>query len=169
MITPSYVRTMAAYNLAMNGSLYASAAGLGEEERTADRGVFWKSIHGTLAHLLWADRIQMARLAGWPAPAQGVKESALTVQPFAEMAEDRRAVDEGICAWAEGVVLADLEGELRWYSGSQQRHVTTSRALLVMHLFNHQTHHRGQVHALLTRAGAPTSDTDLWIVVPAPL
>ena len=93
MITPSFVRTMAAYNRAMNDSVYASAAQLSEEERMADRGAFWKSIHGTLAHLLWADRIQMFRLAGWPDPARAVTDSADMPVPFARMAEERRAVD----------------------------------------------------------------------------
>ena len=169
MITPSFVRTMAACNRAMNDSVYASAAQLSEEERMADRGAFWRSIHGTLAHLLWADRIQMSRLAGWPDPALAVTDSADMPVPFARMAEERRAVDDGIVSWAERVAPADLEGELSWYSGAKQRHVVTSRAMLVCHLFNHQAHHRGQVHALLTRAGAPTGDTDLWIVVPEPL
>jgi uncharacterized damage-inducible protein DinB len=168
MITPSFVRTMAAYNRDMNERVYSAAARLGEEERTAERGVFWSSIHGTLAHLLWADRMQMSRLAGWPVPAAGVEDSASADVSFSQLAEERRTVDAGISGWAEGVTAADLEGELHWYSGAKQRQVTTSRALLVVHMFNHQTHHRGQVHALLTRAGASTGDTDLWILVDTP-
>ncbi|MEJ1935849.1 DinB family protein [Nostoc sp. NIES-2111] len=169
MISPSYVRTMAAYNRAMNASLYGAAALLDDSARKADRGLFWTSVHGTLAHLLWADRIQMSRLAGWPAPAETVRESGATDTPFDVLAGQRAETDAALCDWAAGVGPADLMGEIAWYSGARQQHVRTSRALLVAHLFNHQTHHRGQVHALLTGAGVATGDTDLWILVPEPL
>ncbi len=169
MISPSYVRTMAAYNQTMNAGLFAAAAQLDDAARRADRGVFWKSVHGTLAHLLWADRIQMSRLAGWPAPAESVRESGSTGLPFDRLAGLRAEVDEALCAWAAGLAPADVDGEIAWYSGAKQQHVRTSRALLIAHLFNHQTHHRGQVHALLTGAGVSTGDTDLWILVPEPL
>lgn len=169
MISPSYVRTMAAYNRAMNAGIFAAAARLDEAARTADRGLFWASVHGTLAHLLWADRIQMSRLAGWPAPAESVRESATATVPFEVLSQRRGEVDEALCAWAAGLSDADVEGEIAWYSGSRQQHVRTSRALLIAHLFNHQTHHRGQVHAILTGAGLATGDTDLWILVPEPV
>ncbi len=61
----------------------------------------------------------------------------------------------------------DLEGDLAWFSGALGRDVARPRALVVMHVFNHQTHHRGQVHALITRAGESTGDTDLPFVLPA--
>ena len=67
MITPSYVRTMARYNSEMNRRLYAGAALLSNEQRKTDRGLFWKSVHGTLNHLMWADRQWMSRFDGWPA------------------------------------------------------------------------------------------------------
>jgi len=56
MITPDYVRMMAAYNAEMNRRLYDAAANLTDAERKADRGAFWKSIHGTLVHLYWGNR-----------------------------------------------------------------------------------------------------------------
>ena len=71
--------------------------------------------------------------------------------------------------WAAALDPQWLEGELSWRSGAKQRDVTTNKALLVIHMFNHQTHHRGQVHALLTRAGEMPADTDLWLVVPQPV
>ncbi|MEZ5861079.1 MAG: DinB family protein [Geminicoccaceae bacterium] len=63
--------------------------------------------------------------------------------------------------WARGLDPGWLAGELSWHSGAIGREVTRPRALLVAHLFNHQTHHRGQVHAMLTAAGAKTGPTDL--------
>ena len=68
MISPAYVRTMAAYNEEMNRRLYAAASRLSDEERRLDRGAFWHSIHGTLNHLLYGDRAWMARFDGWPPP-----------------------------------------------------------------------------------------------------
>ena len=73
MITPSYVRTMAAYNAVMNEDIYAAAAELGDAERRRDRGAFWRSIHGTLNHLIWADHRWMSRFAGWENPAVPIK------------------------------------------------------------------------------------------------
>jgi uncharacterized damage-inducible protein DinB len=169
MITPAYVRTMAAYNAEMNRRLYAAAARLSDEERRADRGAFWGSIHGTLAHLLWGDRMWMSRFAGWPKPDRAIRESGGTGETFEALQRDREAADAAITEWAAGLDPAWLEGELSWFSGAKQRNVTARRPLLVAHFFNHQTHHRGQVHALLTRAGEQTSDTDLCYIVPEPL
>ena len=65
MITPAYVRTMAAYNSEMNRRLYGPAARLSDEARKADRGAFWGSIHKTLTHILWGDNSWMSRFDGW--------------------------------------------------------------------------------------------------------
>ena len=164
MVTPEWVRLMAAYNAEMNARFYAAAATLPAGELTRDRGAFFGSIQATLNHLLWADRVWMARFAGWPKPAGGIRESVGLHAAFSELAEARRQADGGIVAWAAALTPAALEGELRWFSGAAQREVSRPRGLLVAHLFNHQTHHRGQVHAMLTAAGARTGDTDLWLV-----
>jgi uncharacterized damage-inducible protein DinB len=165
MITPAYVRTMAAYNSEMNRRLYAAASRLPDAERRAGRGAFWGSIHGTLNHLVWGDRIWMARFAGWPKPPVPMPESAGLIDDFAELAAAREALDAELSAWAGQVGEAWLAGEETWYSGAAQRTLTHPRALLVAHMFNHQTHHRGQVHAMLTAAGERTGDTDLFLVL----
>lgn len=165
MIAPAWVQTMAAYNAGMNRRLYAAAARLPEAARRRDGGAFWGSIHGTLAHLLWGDRMWMARFAGWPRPAQSLAESAMLEPDFAVLCAAREAADAGIVAWAATVEAGWLAGELRWFSGASQRQRQAPCALLVTHFFNHQTHHRGQAHALLTAAGEQTGDTDLFLVV----
>ena len=164
MITPDWVRLMADYNAEMNRRLYAAAARLPDAERSRDRGAFWGSIQGTLSHLLWGDRVWMARFAGWPKPAQAMAESPAMAPDFAALRDARTETDAGITEWAATLDPAWLEGELRWFSGAAQREVAAPRALLVTHLFNHQTHHRGQVHAMLTAAGERTGDTDLFLV-----
>ena len=73
----------------------------------------------------------------------------------------RPALDARIAAWADAAGPDDLSGDLTWWSGATGREVTQPRALCVTQLFNHQTHHRGQVHAMLTGLGVATHDTDL--------
>ena len=166
MITPAYARTLADYNAEMNRRVYAAAGRLPDERRRADEGAFWGSIHGTLCHLLWADRMWMSRLSDWPRPDGPLKDSAGLVDAFDDLAAARAAADEKLSAWAASVDEDWLGRDQEWFSGAAQRNVRAPRAALVMHLFNHQTHHRGQVHALLTRAGEDTGDTDLWLVLP---
>jgi uncharacterized damage-inducible protein DinB len=169
MIDPSYVHTMAAYNAEMNRRVYGAASRLSEEERQAERGVFWGSIHGTLSHILWADRMQMSRFAGWPKPEVHLRDSGRLVTSFPELSKARVEMDEAMVGWAATLDPEWLRGELTWYSAAIDRTVTRDKGLLIMHLFNHQTHHRGQVHALITRAGGAVGDTDLWLVVEEPI
>jgi uncharacterized damage-inducible protein DinB len=165
-IGPGYARTMAAYNAEMNRRVYAAAGRLSEAERRADRGAFWESIHGTLAHLLWADRVWLARFGVGEAPQVTIGESAGYGGGFAELGAARVEEDARILGWAAGLAEADLAGDLTWWSGAVGRELRKPRALLVMQIFNHQTHHRGQVHAMLTAAGERVGDTDLPFVLP---
>ena len=75
MIDRQFVERMARYNRWQNRNLYDSADRLSDEERARERGAFFGSIHGTLDHLLWGDRIWMHRFAGTQKPAGGIKES----------------------------------------------------------------------------------------------
>lgn len=161
MITPEYIQTMAHYNGWQNRSLYAAASTLSDEARQQQRGAFFGSIHGTLSHLLWGDTIWMSRFDGWDAPTTGIPESADFGGDWPSLVTRRRKADDRILDWAGRVSIADIEGELCWFSGAVQREVCKPRALLFTHFFNHQTHHRGQVHAMLTAAGATPDDTDL--------
>ena len=167
MITPAYVRTMAAYNAEMNRRLYGAAAQLSDSERRMPRGVFWGSIHGTFNHLLWGDRQWMSRFDGWPRPATPIKESAGMIEDFAVLRAERDKADAEISRWAAKVDDAWLDEDLTWFSGAANREIRAPLRLLVTHFFNHQTHHRGQAHAMVTAAGQATGDTDLFLVVPA--
>jgi uncharacterized damage-inducible protein DinB len=166
MITPAFARTMAAYNVEMNRRLYAAASRLCDAERRAPRGAFWGSIQGTLNHILWGDRMWMWRFDGWPKPAAPITESAGLYEDFAALSAARVEADAAISAWAERVDEAFLAEDLVWWSSAANREMRASRRLLVAHMFNHQTHHRGQAHAMLTAAGEETGDTDLFLVVP---
>ncbi|MEZ5926615.1 MAG: DinB family protein [Hyphomicrobiaceae bacterium] len=162
MMSLVQVRTLARYNRWQNQSLYTAADGLTDEARKSDRGAFFKSIHGTLCHILFGDQIWLHRFAGTPAPkARSIADSATAITDWVELRAERVRFDQVIIDWAERLDAAWLDGELTWYSGVYNRDVTKPRWLLVTHLFNHQTHHRGQVHAMLTAAGARPEDTDL--------
>jgi uncharacterized damage-inducible protein DinB len=166
MITPAYVRTMAAYNAEMNRRLYNAAGRLDETERRASKGAFWSSIHGTLVHILWGDHQWMSRFDNWPRPMTPIKQSDRFVEDFSGLCAAREKADTDISAWAAKIDQPWLDEDLVWFSGAAGREIRAPKRLLVTHFFNHQTHHRGQAHALITAAGQETGDTDLFLLVP---
>ena len=161
MIGIGYVQRMARYNGWQNENLYGVADRLADEDRKRDRGAFFGSIHATLNHLLWADRMWMSRFAGTPKPTVGIPGSVSLHESWDELRRERAAFDAAIVGWADRLDPAWLDGDLTWYSGAAKRDLTRPKALLLMHFFNHQTHHRGQVHCMLTQAGGQPHDTDL--------
>ncbi len=165
MITPAYVRTMAAYNAEVNRRWFAAADTLTDAQRRADRGVFFGSFHATMCHLVWADMTWMHRFADWPAPVVRSEYGPTMIETWSELKATRIDLDSRIDAWAEALTQDWLDIDLAWFSGSQQREMVIPRGLLVTHMFNHQTHHRGQAHAILTGFGAKTGDTDLPFVL----
>ncbi|WP_239495855.1 DinB family protein [Yoonia maritima] len=161
MITPEYCRTMAAYNKWQNDGLREIVKNMAPQALEQDRGAFFGSIFATLNHLLWGDTLWMSRFDGGPAPDQTIRDSTRFMPTGATWAAERFRMDGRITHWAEHLHAVDLTGTLRWYSGSLQRDFEKPVSLCVTQLFNHQTHHRGQVHAMLTAAGEKPNDTDL--------
>ncbi|MEM9277617.1 MAG: DinB family protein [Pseudomonadota bacterium] len=165
MITPGFVQTMARYNKWQNGSLYGAADTLTDDDRRKDRGAVFHSIHETMSHLLWGDQIWMSRFADMPAPmAPSVQASLSMIADWDVLKSEREEMDQAILEWSNSVASEFLNGELSWYSGSQKKDFVSNAGKLVMHMFNHQTHHRGQIHAMLTAAGCKPDDTDLFIM-----
>jgi uncharacterized damage-inducible protein DinB len=160
MIAPDYGRRMARYALWQNRSLAAAASALTDEDRWRDRGAFFGSIAETSNHLLWGDRRWLARLSRTPEPEWPVG-CPHTAEPrgWKDYRAERAALDAAMVAWADGVGAGDLHGTLRFERGGES--VAWDRALCVVHMFNHGTHHRGQIHAMLTAAGAEPEPTDL--------
>ncbi len=164
MITPEYCSVMARYGRWQNQSLVSAADALPEAARNADRGAFFGSIAGTLNHLLWGDLIWMSRFDGGAAPSGGIDTSAALIPDWQMFQARRSEVDARIVKWADLLDQAELAGDLVWFSGALNAKVTKKKALCVAHMFNHATHHRGQIHAMLTAAGARPDDTDLFIM-----
>ena len=165
MITPGYVQKMSTYNRWMNDSIYGACDQLSDDDRKKDCGAFFKSIHGTLNHILWSDQIWMRRFIGTPAPqSDGIPGSVSQYESYEDLKRERNAFDQVIDDWATDIDPASLEGDLTWYSGAAGREVTKPKSVLITHLFNQQTHHRGQVHCMLTGFGIKTADTDLALM-----
>src|SRR6185437_9606967 len=135
MITPDYIVAMAAYNAEMNRRLYDAAARLGDAERRRDRGAFWKSIHGTFSHLVWADQIWMSRFDGWEKPAVPLRESDRFIDDFDALRRARERIDAGVGTWAARVGEAWLAEDQAWLSSSAGRDISRPRQLLVMRFF----------------------------------
>ena len=164
-VSVPWCQMMARYNAEMNRRLYTAAARLDDAARRQDRGAFWGSIHGTFAHLLWADRHWMTRFANWEKNTASLKTSAIDPRPFEALTADRVVMDAQIEAWAATIDPAWLGTDLTWFSGAANREFTRPLAIVLPHVFNHQTHHRGQLHAMITAAGETTEDTDLMLIV----
>ncbi|MFN3938346.1 MAG: DinB family protein [Gemmobacter sp.] len=166
MITPEYCALLARYNRWQNRSLVAAASTLTPAARTQARGAFFGSIAGTLSHLLWGDLVWMARFDGGTRPEATADDSATAFPDWDAYRRERAATDARILLWAERIGAEELAGELFWHSRLTGRTQRQPMAVCVVHFFNHQTHHRGQAHAMLTAAGARPEPTDL-VFMPA--
>lgn len=157
-------RMFAAYNAWANERLYEAAAKLSDADYRTDRGAFFGSVHGTLNHLLVADRIWMRRFTGaGEAPSQ---LDAILYEQLSELRAARRAEDRRISDYVERLDDAGLAGEFTYRTIASPSTITQPLAPALDHFFNHQTHHRGQAHCLLSaiggRGAAPSFDLVLF-------
>ena len=127
-------------------------------------GAFWGSIHGTLVHILWGDGQWMSRFDNWPKPATPIKESDHFIEDWAELRAARDKADADISRWADEGRPGLARPGPDLVQRRRQREISAPKRLLVTHFFNHQTHHRGQAHAMITAAGEKTDDTDLFLL-----
>lgn len=164
MIDADYCRLMARYNAWQNRQLIDVLDEMPAAEVVRDRGAFFGSILGTLNHLLWGDLMWMARFDGGAAPACAMADSPTMLPTVGAWSAERFRMDGRISRWAGTLTNVDLAGQLAWFSGVLQSDVSRPVALCVAHFFNHQTHHRGQVHAMLTAAGARAPVSDIFLM-----
>jgi uncharacterized damage-inducible protein DinB len=166
MVSKAWLRMMARYNRWQNDALYGAADTLDDTARRLDRGAFWLSIHGTFSHILWADRQWMSRFGAADPPGVPQAASPTFVSDWADLQAQRRALDDRIVDWADSFAEDGFAGTLKWFSGALGRDTQAPLGVVIPHMFNHQTHHRGQAHAMITAAGARTQDTDLFAMPP---
>ncbi len=172
MILTDQYRELARYNTWMNEKIYAAAATLDDEARTRNLGAFFGSVHGTLNHLLWADRIWLWRFTEDPEVglsrdrdghpiAIGMHDQVL-YPDFTDLRRERLATDGHIERWVDGLDDDRLAAPVRYknMSGGTREHPLWMAAT---HFFNHETHHRGQATTLLMQLGRDPGVTDFMV------
>ncbi|HIK39045.1 DinB family protein [Thermoleptolyngbya sp. M55_K2018_002] len=162
MIDVDYCQTMAKYNQWMNRRLYALCADLSDGDRRQDRGAFFKSIHGTLNHLLYGDRAWLRRFTHQPLTGLAIGQDLY--ENFDELRQAREQCDKEILIWVQRITADWLAQPFTFHSKADGKAHTLPTWTLVVHLFNHQTHHRGQITTLLSQLGLDPGVTDLpWL------
>lgn len=165
----------ARYNRWMNDKVYTAAAALSDEERRRDLGAFFRSVHGTLNHVLLADRAWLGRFtrdrtvsesrdaAGNPISMTGRLDQELYAD-FAQLCRERTRTDDALDALVAGLTLERLATPLA-YKTSAGESCEHPLWWAVTHVFNHQTHHRGQVTTLLKQLGQDVGATDFPVML----
>lgn len=165
MMSLEWLGALARYNRWMNERLYGLAAALSDEERRRDGGAFFRSIHGTFNHILLADRVWLGRFTGVAVPdgfmgPGGIRSLDQELYAdFEELRRERALTDAELSAWVAGLTEERLAGPLVYMRRGQRQESPLWWA--VVHVFNHQTHHRGQITALFTQQGRDPGVTDL--------
>jgi uncharacterized damage-inducible protein DinB len=152
-------RALSRYNRWMNENLYAHAAKLSDEQRKHNAGAFFKSIHGTLNHILLADRVWLGRLTGVHFAVKSLGDELYS--HFETLRAERAATDQAIIDWIDNLSDNDVGGTLTYQRIGGDQTASMPLGLVLTHFFNHQTHHRGQVTTLLSQQGIDPGVTDL--------
>jgi len=155
-----YFRTLARYNAWANGRLFEACAKLPQEEYFKPRRAFFKSIHGALNHILLVDRIWIGRAIGKPVPSLPLNQ--ILYGDFAGLKVARAAEDDRIVNTLDKIDAAALAKEVA-FTSSNGKHRIMKMPFLLGHLFNHATHHRGQVHDMLSQTDLPPPPLDLFV------
>lgn len=159
MIPKNVYQLLAHYHLWMDQKNYLLCEQIPDDERKQDRGAFFHSIHGTFNHLLLGNLRWMGRFLKKTLTTAEIGETIC--ESFAELKREHLQVDQMIVDWAEGLTEAWLAEEMIYDSGVYQKHWKLPRWIFVTHMFNHQTHHRGQLMTLLTQMGHDPGITDI--------
>ncbi len=164
MITQEHCHNMARYNRWQNQSLFGAADGISDEARRLDRGAFFGLIHRTLNHLLWADVSWMSRFDDWSPPDVYFDDAPDWIGEWTDMQARRVDVDARIYEWSQRVATDDLMQKIHWIHRESGKDVEAVFGYAVNHMFNHQTHHRGQANAMVTAAGGVPRVTDFFMM-----
>jgi len=150
---------MSRYNEWMNARLYAVCGGISDADRKADRGLFFGSIHSTLNHLLYGDIAWLSRFLGDEGAVPDLGKELYS--GFDELRTARQDWDARIISWADSVAELWLAADFTFTSKVDGASRTKPAWTLVAHMYNHQTHHRGQITAVLSQMGYDYGATDI--------
>lgn len=169
-----HLRLLSRYNQWMNDKLYNTAAQLPADELAKDRGAFFGSLLGTLNHIIVADIIWLQRFSEHPAQHPALDQIRTMPKPqalaqtllddFTALSAERRRLDDTIITWCEQLDASDLNQKLA-YRNMKGEAAVKNFASLMLHFFNHQTHHRGQATTLLSQQGLDVGVTDLVTLI----
>ncbi len=170
-----HIQLMSQYNQWMNDKLYTVAAHLSDGTLSENKGAFFGSILGTLNHIVVADIVWLKRFSVHPANHSALDNIRKTPQPtsldqilysdFLELNTERKKLDEAIANWCNQVTDSDLSYHLSYKTMKGEPSVKVFGSI-ILHFFNHQTHHRGQVTTLLSQKGIDVGVTDLLVLIP---
>jgi len=169
VMNPQWFTALARYNRWMNDKLYELAATLSDEVRKRDCGAFFGSIHGTFNHLLLADRVWLGRFKGEVIPPgfmgpRGIRSLDQELYAdFEALRSERTLTDDELSAWVADLTEERLAAPLKFLRRGQPYEAPLWWA--VAHVFNHQTHHRGQVTTLFSQQGKDPGVTDLFAML----
>lgn len=164
LITTEHIKLLAKYNQWMNGKIYEACEGMDDQARKADLKANYKSIHSTLNYLLWADYVWLGRFTEGTALAKDYPKGPIGVDLYDDwesLKAARQSMDDDLLAWSESVSPDWLAGDYSWHSVLTNKTISKPAWVLVSHLFNHQTDHRGQVISLLKQQDVSVGDSDL--------
>ncbi len=159
----SHFRMFARYNAWANKRLYAAAAALPDADYRFDGAAFFGSLHATLNHLLVADRVWMRRFTG-EGPLQ-TRLDEILFDDLASLRDAREAEDRRISSYIDGLTAEQLGATFSYRTITSPADVTQKLGPALAHFFNHQTHHRGLAHALLTARGGRDAAPSLDLVL----
>lgn len=152
---------MALYNQWMTQKLYAATISLSEEELKKDRSAFFKSIHSTMNHILWGDIRWISRFTGTQYPIKDGEMGVDLFESYSQLQAEHEKMAQHIITWSKTLNDEQVSGDLSWVPAWGGDVITKPFWLCITHLFNHQTHHRGQITQMLKPMGIDVGDTDL--------
>ena len=162
MINPGQFELMAKYNRWMNERVYDVCANIPDVERKKDLGAFFGSIHSTLNHILYGDRAWMGRFVSEPFGITRIGQDLY--DDFQELRSERASTDERILEWSKSLEEDWLNADFEFKSNVDGLVRKMPTWVLVTHMFNHQTHHRGQLTTLLSQLDIDLGTTDIpWM------
>lgn len=152
---------MARYNQWMNQKIYHCCSELSDDQRKTDMGAYFGSIHATLNHILVADHIWLSRFRQKKPPYRLGEEIA---GEFTQLRQARESMDNTLLEWSKQLSTSWLRSDIVYTSGIDKKTRAIPAWVLITHMFNHQTHHRGQVTTLLSQLQVDPGVTDIpWM------
>ena len=162
MFPENYYQLMAQYNQWMDSKIYSACADIPDDLRKKDMGAFFKSIHSTLNHIYYGDMAWLERLRDNTFTPRQIGTDLY--DNFNELREAQEKMDEEIISWADSLTPERLNQTFDYTSNVQKFNRKLPIWVLATHMFNHQTHHRGQITTLMKQLGYEPGITDIpWL------